>query len=33
MVPVVREFVITRDPPIRDPLNTYTRIIDSVAID
>jgi len=32
MVLVVREFVRTRDPlifnpPIRDPLNTYTRLV------
>jgi len=26
MVPVVREFIRTRDPLIRDPLNIYTRI-------
>jgi len=25
MVPVVREFVRTRDPLIHDPLNTYTQ--------
>jgi len=30
MVPVVREFVRTRDPLIRDPLNTYTPLKGSV---
>jgi len=30
MVFVVREFIRARDPLIRDPLNTYTRLIQTI---